>query len=192
MTKTKKWLIAGAAAAAFVGLTAAASAQAVHEFTVQLPGGGIEHVRYTGDAKPVVVVLPASPFAAAFAQPFWPSFARFDQMQAQMDREMNAMLTEARAMQQAAQSGTLNASFGNLPRGAVEYTQISTWNGHGMCTRTVRMTEPEAGGQLQTVSSTSGDCGSNAAPTPAAPTAASNLIQAKATVAPHHAPTSRI
>ena len=190
MTKSRTWLIAGAAALALAGTTAIASAQAVHEIAVQLPGGGVEHIRYTGDAKPVVVMLPADPFAAAFAQPFWPmrSFAAFDQMQAQMDRQMNAMLTEARTMQAAAQSGVLNASFGNLPRGTVEYTQISTWTGNGMCTRTVRMMEPQGGGKLQTVSSTSGDCAGNA---PAAHAPASNVIQAKATATPHRAQATR-
>jgi hypothetical protein len=193
VTKFRKWLIAGGAAVVLAGVAAAADAQAVHEFTVQLPGGGVEHVHYMGDAKLVVVVLPADPFAAAFTQPFWPmrAFAAFDQMQAQMDRQMNAMLTEARSLQQAAQSATLNASFGNLPRGSVEYTQISTWTGNGMCTRTVRMMEPQGGGKLQTVSSTSGNCGS-AAPSQAAPTAASNVIQAKATAAPHRVPATHI
>jgi len=189
MTKTKKWLIAAGAAIGLASMTAVAAAQAVHEMTVALPGGGVEHVRYTGDAKPLIVVLPADPFAASFAQPFWPSFAAFDQMQAQMDREMNAMLTEASAMQRAAQSGTLNASFGNLPRGTVEYTQVSISNGRNMCTRTVRMMKPEAGGQLQTVSSTSGDCGN--APQ-AAPSPTSNVIQAKATATPHHTQPTRI
>ncbi|HTW34083.1 MAG TPA: hypothetical protein VMD53_05660 [Rhizomicrobium sp.] len=190
MTKSRTWLILGAAALALAGTTAVASAQAVHEFAVQLPGGGVEHIRYTGDAKPVVVMLPANPFAAAFAPPFWPSqaFAEMNQISAQMDRQMNAMLTQAGEMQAAAQSGVLNASFGNLPRGAVEYTQISTWNGNGMCTRTVRMTEPEGGGKLQTVSSTSGDCTGNA---PAAHAAASGLIQAKATATPRHAQATR-
>ena len=190
MTKSRTWLIAGAAALALAGTTAIASAQAVHEIAVQLPGGGVEHIRYTGDAKPVVVMLPADPFAVSFAQPFWPmrSFAAFDQMQAQMDHQMNAMLTEARAMQRAAQSGTLNASFGTLPRGAVAYTQISTWNGKNMCTRTVRMMEPQAGGRLQTVSSTSGDCAGNG---PAVQTPASNVIQAKATATPHRSQATR-
>jgi len=190
MTKSRTWLIAGAAALALAGTTAIANAQAVHEIAVQLPGGGVEHIRYVGDAKPVIVMLPADPFAASFAQPFWPSFAAFDQMQAQMDRQMNAMLTEARAMQQAAQSGMLDASFGNLPRGTVQYTQISISNGKNMCTRTVRTMQPEAGGQLQTVSSTSGDCGGNA-PAAHAPTPASDVIQAKATAAPHHTQPTR-
>jgi hypothetical protein len=188
MTKSTKWLIAGAAALALVGTTAIAGAQAIHQFTVQLPGGGVEHISYTGDAKPVVVVLPADPFAAAFAQ--WPTraFAGSDQIQAQMDRQMNAMLAEARAMQSA--TGTLNATFANVPRGAVEYTQISTWTGNGMCTRTVRMFEPQGGGKLQTVSSTSGDCGGDA-PAARAPTPASDVIQAKATATPHHAQPTR-
>ena len=188
MTKSRTWLIAGAAALALAGTTVIASAQAVHQMTVQLPSGGVEHIRYSGDVKPVVVMLPADPFAVAFAQPFWPSqaFAQMDQISAQMDRQMNAMLTEARAMQSAAQSGTLNASFGNLPRGTVEYTQISISDGKTMCTRTVRMMQPEAGGKLQTVSSTSGDCGAPAAQAPA-----SNVIQAKAVVSPHRAQATR-
>lgn len=192
MTKSRTWLIAGAAALALAGTTAIANAQAVHEIAVQLPGGGVEHIRYVGDAKPVVVMLPANPFAASFAQPFWPSqaFAEMNQIQAQMDRQMNAMLTQARAMQSATQSGALNASFGNLPRGTVQYTQISTWTGNGMCTRTVRMTTPESGGKLQTVSSTSGDCASNT-PAAHAPTPASDLIQTKATATPHHAQPTR-
>jgi hypothetical protein len=187
------WLLAGTTAAALIATAAVARAQgaAMHELTIDLPGGGVEHVRYSGDVRPEIVMLPnaaewADPFAAAFAQPvFWPdpAFAQLQQISASMDRQMSAMMERAGAMRAAMRSGRFNASFAKVPPGTVEFTQVSTWNGSGVCTRTTQMSEPGNGGKPQLVSNVSGDCGSSQA----APSGASGVIPAKAAASVHHA-----
>jgi ABC-type amino acid transport substrate-binding protein len=197
MPKTRNFLLAGAALIGLAGTAAMAqsSPTAVHEITVRLPGGGVEEIRYTGDVKPQVVVVPnarwADPFAASFARPAmgaWPgpNFAQLDRISAEMNQRMEVMLHRAQQMRAAVNSGQLNASFANMPSGGVSYSQISTWSGKGVCTRTVRMTQP-SGGKAEVVSSTSGNCASGSAPS-AAPAA----IPAKANAVTHRAPETKI
>ena len=191
MSTSRKWLLAGAAAAALVGGAIAASAASpdTHVITLKLPGGGVEQITYTGNIKPRIEVLPnaafVDPFAVDFMQPvmqFWsqPEMAELDRISARMDRQMDAMFAHARAMESAAQSGQLNAAFHNMGPGMIAYSQTTTWTGNGVCTQSVRMSEPANGGKPQYVSNTTGDCGS--APAHAAP---SNGIPAKATGVPH-------
>jgi hypothetical protein len=52
-------LIAGIAAVALAG-SATWAADNVHEMTVQLPDGGVEHITYTGNVAPKIVVQPNS------------------------------------------------------------------------------------------------------------------------------------
>lgn len=194
MHRTRNWLMAGAAVALIAGtaVIARAASPAFHELTVALPGGGVEHIRYSGDVRPEIVVLPraavADPLAAAFAPPFdaWHGFAQLQQisqaLDAEMAAQMRAMQAQTHALEAAAQSGRYDAAFGTLPPGAVEYTQISTFSGHGVCTRTTRLATPAGGGRPQFVSDVSGDC--------AGPTRRDDvLIQAKtpapATRPPH-------
>jgi hypothetical protein len=188
MRKTGNWLL-GSAAIAGLAATAAIAAPLetpMHVLTVQLPGGGVEHIRYSGDVQPRVVVMPAWSvgFAPTFA-PMWPGSAF-----AQMDRQMNAMMQQARAMQAAVQSGRFDAGFANVPPGGVGYSRISVWSsGNGGCMRTVEMTSQTGGARPQVVSNTSGNCG------PAATTslpASSSTIPAKVEAAPKHAGATRI
>lgn len=194
MQKTRNWLIGGAAALALAGMAAVADAQSsqIHEMTVQLPGGGVEHIRYSGDVKPAIVVMPrlavADPFAADFAADFWPdrAFAQMQAIELQMDHRLNAMLEQANAMQAMAQSGRYDIAFGKMPPGTKQFTQISTFTSNGVCTRTISVTSPAtAGAQPQLVSNVSGNCGQTAAPQSAAPQA-DGIIQAN-----HHAPVAR-
>ncbi len=186
-------LLGGAAALALAAgaVTAQAQDPQTHEITVQLPGGGVEHITYSGNPNLHVSFERApewnDPFAAAFAPSFWSSFDALNQISAQMDRQMNAMLARAEAMQAQARSGELNAAFGNAPPGTFSYEQVTTWTGNGICTHTVRMTAPANGGRPQYVSNTSGDCGGKAVQP-----SSSNAIQAKTQAAPHVAPGTRI
>ena len=174
---------AGAGALLLAGSVAfAADRPAVHDITIQLPGGGVERVQYTGDVAPKIVF-------DAPAEPFWTvptdwtrSFAAFDALDAAMDRQMDAMLRQVQALQAATvTNGALNnAALRDLPPGTSSYTWISTTNGVRSCTRTVQVRASENGGKPQVVSQTSGDCGGDhsAAPVAARP------IQAKWNVAP--------
>lgn len=191
MKKTRKWLVAGAAAVIVAGTAAIAEAQSPtwHSMTVTLPGGGVEHVTYSGDVRPEIVVMPNARFAnsvlAPFTRPllsFWedPVFADMDRISAQMDREMNAMMQQAATLQAGARQGVYNASLGKVAPGTVEYSQISTWSRNGVCTRTMRLTSSGDDRKPQMVSSTSGDCGGTRATTPSG-----TAIPAKAVMIPH-------
>lgn len=194
MHKTANWLIAGAAVVALAGTAvyAKSAATPVHELTVQLPGGGVEHIRYTGDARPEIVMMPASAWMDPFAAPMmaaWPdpAFAELDRISWAMDQQMNAMVRHASELQAAAQDGLYNAAIGKAAPGSYSFTQISTWSGNGVCTRTVRWSEPARGGQPQMVSNVSGDCngGMSAQSAP-------NVIQTKAQAAPRASHANRI
>lgn len=191
MHKAGKWLIVGVAVAALAGSAAIAEAQSPvwHTLTVRLPGGGVEHMTYSGNVRPEIIVLPNSgfgePFLTSFGAPFtsfWrdPVFAQMDRISAAMNREMSAMLRSAETVQANVQQGLYNASLGQASPGTVDYSQLSTWTRHGVCTRTVRLVEPRNGGKPQVVSNTSGDCTGAHASAPAA-----GAIPAKAVAMPH-------
>ncbi|MEI9996897.1 MAG: hypothetical protein WDM91_20050 [Rhizomicrobium sp.] len=166
-------VVAGAGALLLAGSVAlAASRPAVHDITIQLPDGGVEHVQYTGDIAPKVV-FDAQPFGMVAAD-WTPSFAAFDALDAAMDRQMEAMLRQVRALQ-AANGGPNDAVLRALPPGTSSYSRIMTTNGARSCVRTIQVRAPESGGKPQVVSQTSGDCGDSAAARP---------IQAKWSAAP--------
>ena len=158
---------AGVAAAAVAGSAVAAS-RSSHVLNVPLPDGSTARVEYVGDVAPKVTVTPARPLAAATGG--WmplPSFAGFDGMFEQMNRETEAMIRQAQQMAaQPAAGGPASyvASFGNAPAGASSSTTIVSYsNGSGTCTRTTE-TISQGAGKPQVTTSVSGDCGSRAAP----------------------------
>lgn len=159
-------LAAGAGALLLAGSVAlAASRPAVHDITVELPGGGMEHIQYTGNVAPRIVF--GAPASLDWTMPaaWWPSFPAFDALDAAMDRQMNAMLQQARALETVTASGGVNdAALRNLPPGTTSYTWISTSDGTHSCTRAIRVSASEDGVKPQVVSQTSGDCGDGAAP----------------------------
>jgi hypothetical protein len=61
-------LLAGAAAIAVAGLSGVAAARDLntHVMTVEVPGGGVAEIRYTGDLPPQVVFSPAPTALGAF------------------------------------------------------------------------------------------------------------------------------
>lgn len=167
-------------AVALAGVTAVAAAerQPVHVMIVQLPGGGIEQIRYTGHTAPRVVVQDeAVPMAAAsfFDTAFGPDspFAELDRISAEMDRQAAAMMRQAALMQSHPDAAIQQAGLAGAPAGATSVTMISTSNGKGVCTQSVRVTSMGEGKAPQVLRKVSGDCAAGAAPsTRVTPTAA--------------------
>ena len=183
-------LLAGAAAIAVSGLSGVAAARDLnaHMMTVQLPGGGVAEIRYTGDVPPQVVFSPAPtalgafmPFGAVFG-PASP-FATLDRISAAMDREAASLIRLAEMLANApafAPNRPIETALGNLPPGTESYSMVSMWSGNGVCTQSIEITSPANGGRPRVVSHSSGNCGS-------APGSAV-VIRAPTLPAPTHAP----
>jgi hypothetical protein len=166
-------LLASAAVAAVTGLALAAGPStpkaSVHEMTVQMPNGGIAHIRYTGDVAPKLnfVQGPQSPFAAvAFDAPS--PFAEIARMQALMDHQMAAMMVQVRSMQQAAMADPL--MHATLQNGGNGLNFAAT--GGSFCLRSVQITA-SANGAPKVVSHTEGNCGGTKQAAPPSPTSSS-------------------
>jgi hypothetical protein len=146
-----------AAAAAIVAASAVVPAMAedgqVHVLTVQLPGGGIEQIRYTGDVPPRVAFVP-TPAMVGTREMAADPFAALERIFAIMDRQADAMLRQVQSM-----VGGPAGMLPGLPPGANGYSFVSTMSGSGVCMRSVRITYSNGNATPQVVSSTSGDCG---------------------------------
>ncbi len=147
-------MLAGTAAILAVGVVTPAMAGdgRVHVLTLQLPGGGVEQIQYTGDVAPRVVLMPTSRMVAMPMMDVDP-FATLNRISAMMDQQAAAMLREVESLQGGMLTG--------LPRGANGYSFVSTMSGSGVCTRSVRITYNGGNAPPQMVSSSSGDCGSD-------------------------------
>ena len=180
----KAVLAAVASLAVATTAVAATKAEPTHVMEVALPGGGVAHIRYSGDVAPRIVVGPAAAdafapvaFAPIGAAPIGfddvlAPFAMFDRIAAEMDAQAAAMWRQIDLMsrQAAAQPGVTTVSAGALPAGTVSYSFVSTSSGNGVCSRSVQVTSLGEGKQPKVVSQTSGDCGpaAKSAPTPTA------------------------
>ena len=196
MHSVRTVLLAGAAALGIAGLTglALAAGPSFHVMTIQLPGGGVEHIQYTGNAPPKVVFAsgPAFPFfAAAWGSPFWgpeSPFAELDRVSAMMDRQMAAMMRDAQTMQP---DGLYSAVMKDAPPGASSYSFVTTMSGNGFCSRSVQITSSPNGGKPQVVSHTSGNCGGATTPSlSATPSQTSEHLQTISFKPVHPAKTS--
>ncbi len=173
-------VLLGVATIGLIGAVAyAADAPQTHVLTIPLPGGGVEQIRYTGDKAPRVIVQEGSPAAAAWAAQFGANspFAMLDRMQAEMDREMAAMLRRSFAMPSMPTMSAdplQQATIGNAPAGAQSYSVVSTFSGGHACTQSLEVTSQGPGQPPKVVRQSSGDCGAaQAAPAqPSAPAAA--------------------
>jgi hypothetical protein len=192
MRSVSKLLLAGAAAVCLTGLAMAASVPTYHEMTVQMPDGGVAHIRYTGRVAPKVSFgeMPQVAFVPGFFAPD-PMFAALDRMTADMNRRMAGLLYQADLMQRAAQSGALDqAAMRGMPAGS-NLSFISTASGNGFCMKTTQITATP-GGKPKVVSKTSGNCSdSNNAVAPSSDNVALHAISAK-TVLPASEPRQRI
>jgi hypothetical protein len=154
MRNIKALIVAGISSAAIIGFAGLASAgsPAVHTITIQLPGGGVETIRYTGDVAPKVVVAPDG--SAIPAAAFMPAFAAFDQIAAQMDRQMATMMQEARALQTMPMIGMPDMN---------QLMEAAARNGGGsFCAQSMSITAMGNGQPAKVVTHTAGNCGGGA------------------------------
>lgn len=140
---------------------------ATHQMTIQLPNGGSETIRYTGNVAPKVSFV-QEPFAVAWPGPvtfgFDPSFAAFDRIAADMSRQMDAFWRQAQTMASWSGSGNLSqASLQKQAPGSSTYSVVSQSFGDKVCTRMIQITSSPNGGEPKVVSRTSGNC--DASPT---------------------------
>lgn len=192
MNKFRSLLLVGAAVLALGGVAAvagdklASTESRTQTMTVQLPGGGVAHIAYSGPVKPRVMfdedAALLAPFASAPRVRFDEAFDVFDpfafwqddfgremeRVRAMMDR-MSALAldppTDGGALLQASDGSTV------VP-GSYSYSFTSTTTGGKTCARSVQVTAPATGGKPEVVERTSGDCeGSATTTTPQSGTA---------------------
>ncbi len=142
--RVSPWSVVAAAAAV---LTAGAVTPAIagddqpHVLTVQLPGGGVERIQYTGDVAPRIVLVPTS---SMMAQP--DPFAALERISAMMQQQQAIMLQQMQMLDAA-------------PFAAGGLSFVSATSGSGVCMHSVRITYNGGDAAPHVVSSTSGDCG---------------------------------
>jgi hypothetical protein len=157
---------AGVAALALAGTAFAATGKSApsknHVMNVALPDGSVAHVEYVGDIAPKVTIEPRAFGGFAWAPMAMPSFAGFDRMIEQMNRESEAMMRQAQEMAHQPPAGLASkyiASYGNMPSGATSTTIVSYSNGGQTCTRTTEAVSQGVGKPPKVTSSLTGDCG---------------------------------
>ncbi|MBV8455902.1 MAG: hypothetical protein JO122_04735 [Acetobacteraceae bacterium] len=170
MRNVRTAILVAVAALAVAGLSGVAAARDLntHVMTVEVPGGGVAEIRYTGDVPPQVVLSPTPttlsalpPFGAFFgsASPF----AELERLSAVMDREAPSLMRQAELLARGPAFGgnqLIEAGPRSLPPGTTSYTMVSTWSGNGVCSQSVEITSPANGGKPRVVSHSSGNCGS--------------------------------
>src|SRR5207248_600251 len=166
MPNSRVRLLAGAAAAV-IGFSGAALAQSpnTHTMTVQLPGGGVAEIQYTGNVPPQVTVSsgPAAigvflPTASLFGAQS--PFATLDRMAAAMDRETAALFRYADMLATQpwpAMGGLTLTNVQNLPPGTRGFSYVSAVTGNGVCTRSTEITAT-GNGPPRVVTHSSGNC----------------------------------
>src|SRR5438045_2581686 len=162
MMKLGAILVAGAAAA-IAGTALAAATSNSHVMNVSLPDGSVAHVEYVGNVPPKVTVAP-TPLARDAWMSGLPSFAGFDRMFEQMDRQMREIEQMAQpigtqGMVAGVAPGMNVASYGNLPAGADSVSVVSVSNGASSCTRTTEVVSQGSGKPPKVTTNVSGNCG---------------------------------
>jgi hypothetical protein len=145
--------------------TAFAAGPRTHVMNVSLPDGSVARVEYVGDVAPKVTIAPVQLPDGQLAGGFVPSFAGFDRVIEQMNRETEAMIRQAQQI--SAQPGRPMmdiAGFGTLPAGANSVSVVSFSNGGSACTRTTEVVSQGAGKPPKVTTSVSGNCGSAVQP----------------------------
>ena len=172
MRKVTKLLLAGVGALTLTGV-AVAAADNHHIMNVVMPDGSVAQIHYVGNVAPQVVAVPAvQAVPVAMVDPF----AMMDRISYAMDRQMDAMLQQASALQQAAPNGQLSeAALKSLPPGTVSYSFTSYSSGNGAsCSQSVQVTALGKNQPPKVERQSQGDCSAvnTRKPTPA-------VIQAK-------------
>lgn len=165
MSKFRVTALAGVAALALAGTAFAATSKSPaskdHVMSVALPDGSVAHVEYVGDVAPKVTIQPRTFADFGWAPMSMPSFAGFDRMIEQMNRQSEAMMRQAQEMQHQPAGGLASkyiASYGNMPSGATSTTIVSYSNGGQTCTRTTEAVSQGVGKPPKVTSSVTGDC----------------------------------
>lgn len=159
------FLVAGALA---LGGTAAYAAGNVHHMTLRMPDGGVAQIEYTGDVAPKISIAPMTQADFdAFAPPaaFMPA-TDFASIQADMNRQMSAMVHEIDAMNadmaRAFANAPIEAGLNGVPRGNGNVTTlISAANGGNFCERSMEVSI--VNGKKNVVRHQSGNCGGTTA-----------------------------
>jgi hypothetical protein len=160
---------ASVAAAALAG-TAIAASPKTHVMNVPLPDGSVARVEYVGDVAPKVTVAPRAMAAMGDwgpqAMPF-PSFAGFDRMIEQMQRQSQEMMRRAQEMSRhPGGAAPYIASYGDMPAGETSTTVVTISNNGQTCTRSTEVVSQGPGKPPKVTSNASGHCeGATAAPT---------------------------
>ena len=92
------------------------------------------------------------------------SFAELDRISAEMERQAAVMMRQATQMQSSPDAAVQQAALAGAPAGATSVTMVSTSNGKGVCTQSVRVTAMGEGKAPQVIRKVSGDCAAGAAP----------------------------
>ena len=167
MRKLPAFAFAGTAAVTLAGTALAATADH-HVMNVSLPDGSVAHVEYVGRVAPKVTIQPGPLGDFGWAPTALPSFAGFDRMIEQMNRETEAMMRQAQQIEHQPPGAATRyiASYGNMPASATSTTIVSYSNGGRTCTRTTEAVSQGPGTAPKINSSVTGDCGtvSNAPP----------------------------
>ncbi len=162
---SKRILMFTGVAIALAGVTAVTAAEhvPVHVMTVHLPDGSVEQIRYTGTVAPRILVRDeAVPMAAegfldaAFGLDS--PFAELDRISAEMDRQAALMMRQAAMMPSPPDAALHEAALAGAPAGTSSFTMVSTSNGQGVCTESVRMTSMGDGKPPKVERSASGAC----------------------------------
>jgi hypothetical protein len=185
MITIRNVLAAGVASVALAGLAghAFAGGSQTHVMTVQLPGGAIEQIRYSGDVAPRVVVNPDLADVGFFDPVAWyDPFPMFARISTQIDQEINGMMRQAQVM--SAESlggapGVTEAALGKLPPGAESYSFVSTVSGSGVCGRSVQVTSEGPGRKPNVVTKSFGNCSADATSSELPGASAPGVVQIK-------------
>lgn len=168
-------IIATVASAAIAGAALAAGDDA-KMMLVALPDGSVQHIRYQGDIAPQLIVLPTAQPVNLFDVAFGPGspFAEMERISAAMDAHAAAMLRRAAAMQADVASpdreglGIIMTNAQGEPVGAMRYSYVSTVTTADGCTQTISYSSDGATTrQPKVIKTSSGSCGTAAAPRPA-------------------------
>ena len=163
MRKSRIALIAGAAVLALAGAAAMAT-EKYHAPNTTTSTIADDRATFTGDSRSIVVVddpLAFGPFwFAPMAIEYDPSFAMFERMTRDIEREAAFIEQHAQSLANASlapDDTVLQASFGNRP-GSYSYSFVSTTSDGKNCTRSVQITSAVNGAKPQVVKNSSGDC----------------------------------
>lgn len=163
MRSRSKILLTCSAALLLGSVGFAVARAATHQLTLRLPGGGIEHITYSGYAAPSITILPMEQVISVPADPWWlaPNLGfisgDFRGISAAMNQDMRAALQNANALT-ALSSNTVKGTVQPMPRGSESFAVVSTLQGNHDCTREVQITGMGDDRQPQVVSHNSGDC----------------------------------